>query len=170
VLFCRGVVEHLPDPARVFTELARVARPEACLVLWVPNLLNYAMLASWLTPFRFHEWWRTRLIGTRGNTPTYYRANTPGRLVRMLARAGFQLEEGLHFVSEAYRYWKFSPALYLVAVLGSKLTDHGRLRRMKLGMVGAFRRVDDGERVSVSRLRPEPATVRNPAFPLAGSA
>jgi len=36
-LVCSEVLEHVPDPRRILEEMARVARPEAVIVLSVPN-------------------------------------------------------------------------------------------------------------------------------------
>src|SRR5262245_41536969 len=72
------VIEHLADPAASINEFARVLRPGGRAILWTSNLLNYAILASRLTPTAFHNWVRRKAFPESGkdNVGTPYRANT----------------------------------------------------------------------------------------------
>ena len=63
LVFADNVFEHLPDPARVFAEVARVLRPGGVFLGKTPNKWHYVPLIARLTPHGFHRWvvrWRGR--------------------------------------------------------------------------------------------------------------
>ena len=139
VVIAAWVLEHLRDPEAALREFHRVMKPGGWLFAWTPNLLNYGIFLSRLTPNRFHNW--VRGLGHRGedtdNPPVYYRANTRGTLERHLRRAGFTAEMTLCYGANAYNYWSFSRPLYAAAVVGSRLASAGRFEFLKGALVVA---------------------------------
>jgi len=94
---CNMVVEHLDDPARAFSEIARCLRPGGAVVINTPNLLNYGIIANAVATKLLPEKVRLRLVHTSDSRPpedifpVHYRANTLGRLVRLLSECGLQV-------------------------------------------------------------------------------
>ncbi|EGV20657.1 Methyltransferase type 11 [Thiocapsa marina 5811] len=83
LVFADNVLEHLPDPARVFAEVARVLRPGGVLLGKTPNKWRYVPLIAQLTPHAFHRWvvrWRGR--ASDDVFPTGYRANSRADIAR----------------------------------------------------------------------------------------
>jgi SAM-dependent methyltransferase len=120
----QSVIEHLPDPAATFVELARVLEPGGRLVLKTPNKWFYAMLVSRLVPNRLHA----RVIrfatgrAARDVFPTVYRANTLGALRRLLPAAGF-IEVELHGHLHGAGYLEWSLPSYLAGVLYERVVN-----------------------------------------------
>ena len=82
------VIEHLENPAACFNELNRVCRDGGTLVVATPNILHYAVFMTRMTPYWFHEWFRKCIINSPEKShETVYKANTPGRLKKMMNSA-----------------------------------------------------------------------------------
>jgi SAM-dependent methyltransferase len=112
ILVCRWVFEHLERPEKAMKEFARVLRPGGFLYMKTPNLLNYAMLVSWLTPTAFHNAVLSR-SGMRENIPTFYRANTSHTLNRLAKETGFAVRRLEHW-PYSFMYYAFNRRLFLL--------------------------------------------------------
>jgi SAM-dependent methyltransferase len=115
IIVCRWVFEHLDRPGDSMREFARVLRKGGFVYIKTSNLLNYAMLISWITPLAFHNWARSlgSLSGRRDNTATFYRANTQ-RALRALAReSGFEVKR-MECHPHAFMYYSFNRWLFHV--------------------------------------------------------
>src|SRR4051812_31375895 len=78
VVIADNVVEHLPDPMAVFSEVARVLKPAGLFMFKTPNKLHYMATIARFTPHWFHRAYnRTRGRAEADTFPTCYRANTP---------------------------------------------------------------------------------------------
>jgi ubiquinone/menaquinone biosynthesis C-methylase UbiE len=87
------VFEHLDDPERQLTEIARVLRPNGVLVFHTPNVRGYPTVLAKLVP----EFVKKKLIWTLERRkeedvyPTFYRINSPERIHAIAARAGLSV-------------------------------------------------------------------------------
>ena len=129
---CSWVLEHVADPPRVFAEIARVLRPGGFFVCLTPN----ARAAVTLVNRALHPAQRLlvrRLYGrAEADTfPVTYRANTARRINQLAQQAGLALDEWRAVRDPTY--WAFSPLLYRLSVLVSRVTP-------PVHLVGAFRR------------------------------
>lgn len=119
LIHCRWVIEHLEDPLRVFQEFARVLKPGGRLLALTPNIFHYATIATRITPYWFHRWWRR---GGEEPFPTFYRANSPRKLRRLCISAGLHVQwleliEGPpHYL---VRYWP----IFLCGVLYERVVN-----------------------------------------------
>ena len=149
------VVEHLERPDAVLGEIARVCGPGARVVVFTPNLVNYAMIVAAATPYRFHLWYkRITHFFARGDWtdldddvfPTYYRANTVARLRKLMDDAAFRVER-LEHVSMAHSFGFVKP-LYIASLLFERLIDRRPLEALKADILGVFVRgqVEQGSR------------------------
>jgi len=112
IVVCRWMLEHIETPAQVMREFARVLKKGGFLYIKTPNLWNYAMALSWVSPMAFHNFCRSAR-GMGDNTRTFYRANTK-RTLRALARdSGFAVRR-LESHSYSFMYYTFNKELFLV--------------------------------------------------------
>ena len=119
IIACRWVFEHLENPEKAMQEFSRVLRPGGFLYVKTPNLLNYAMMISWLTPTVFHNVFRSK-SGMRENIPTFYRANTGHTLSRLAAKTGFAVRR-LERWPYSFMYYAFNRELFLIMRALSRL-------------------------------------------------
>lgn len=118
---CSWVLEHLPDPSRVFSEIRRVLRPGGCFIFLTPNASSLiAHLNRLLRPLQ-----RTlvpRLYGrAEADTfPVMYRANTPSRIMALANTVALHCTL-LRTVTDP-SYLAFHPLLFRLSVALSRIT------------------------------------------------
>jgi ubiquinone/menaquinone biosynthesis C-methylase UbiE len=144
------VLEHLERPDVVFAEVARISQPGGAFVVFTPNRWNYAMVVASLTPFWFHLLWK-KLTNyfARGEWrdfdedvfPTWYRANTVGRLRRLMHHATFETVQVTR-LSLAHSLGFIRP-LYALSLLFERLINRLGLDALKADILGVFVRRED---------------------------
>jgi SAM-dependent methyltransferase len=139
------VAEHRGRPEVVLRENARVSRPGGRLIVITPNLFNYGMVVAALTPYQFHLWYKkVAYYFARGEWvdhdedlfPTFYRANTTGKLRRLASATGFRVDR-LEHVSLAHSFGFIRP-FYVASLLFERLIDRRWLRNLKADILGVF--------------------------------
>lgn len=123
IVLCMSVMEHLEDPPAVASEISRVLRGDGSLFVVTPNLWGYRSLIAVLIPNRFHAS-ITKFIDHRAEAdtfPTYFRANTVGRLSRMMSTVGLVKERAIMF--EGYPPFPFSLTLTRAMAAYGRLID-----------------------------------------------
>lgn len=140
LVLCTWVIEHLPEPLAAFREIARVLRPSGHLLFLTPNARHPLVALGRLIPHRWRPRFVQRLYGRAPQDifPTFYRANTPGRLRRLLRAAG--LREAAWFEVEDPTYLAFHPLPFTLAALYERLTAWPPLRGWRIHLVGWFRK------------------------------
>jgi ubiquinone/menaquinone biosynthesis C-methylase UbiE len=139
------VLEHVEHPETLFGEIARVCRRGGRFVVFTPNLLNYGMLVAAVTPYRFHLLYKKiTYYVARGEWsehdedmfPTWYRANSVGRLRHLVRRAAFQVEH-LERLSLPHSFGFVRP-LYIASLLFERAIDRPWLNVLKADILGVF--------------------------------
>ncbi|HET7465244.1 MAG TPA: class I SAM-dependent methyltransferase [Candidatus Dormibacteraeota bacterium] len=121
------VLEHLPEPARVFAEVARVLKPLGHFIFLTPNALNPLVMGnrvSQLAP-SLQKQMVANVYG-RDGADTFavrYRANTKFRIKQMAAPAGFAVAE-LRVIADP-TYVAFNALLYKAAMLSDRILPQG---------------------------------------------
>lgn len=133
------VIEHLSDPRQVMSEVYRVLKPGGTFIFMTPNLHNPIMLLSRLAPIGIHNILLNKLLKKQNKGhPTFYRANTFGRLVNLGKRAGFDRLD----IKRAGNpeYLGFTKGLANLAVYLEKGIDNNILQVFKMYLVGCFKK------------------------------
>jgi SAM-dependent methyltransferase len=130
VAFASWLLEHLPQPARDFAELARVLRPGGAFVFVTPNRRHPLAVLNRLLgrAGQAQRWLVSRLYGRAGGDtfPAYYRANSPETIARLAHENDMRLAR-LEAVEDP-TYLAFTPALFALAQrLGERLPPSRRL-------------------------------------------
>jgi ubiquinone/menaquinone biosynthesis C-methylase UbiE len=118
------VVEHLETPSALFFEVRRVLKIGGKMIVRTPNRFHYVALGAALTPHRFHASVAHRLRAQAGREslwPTYYRANSPGRLRELLHRSGFRV--GIEMVEAEPSYLAFAAPAFLLGVAYERVVN-----------------------------------------------
>ncbi|NUM56483.1 MAG: methyltransferase domain-containing protein [Candidatus Hydrogenedentes bacterium] len=142
VIVCKFVIEHVPSPARVFKEFWRVLRPGGVLAVLTPNRLSLFAFVSTAIPHgtkqRLKEW----LFGGHPEDTfrTYYRANTPWTLDRLMREAGFARER-VEMLAGMWAFFIFNTPLALcVRAIERAQTHVPILRACSTHIMGVWRK------------------------------
>jgi len=97
------VVEHLSDPIKQFQEISRVLKPEGIFLFHTPNLFGYTTILARLIPDTFKARLAAFLEGRKAEDmfPTYYRANSLGKIKRIAEQIRFRMLYCKRIVSSA---------------------------------------------------------------------
>jgi SAM-dependent methyltransferase len=89
------VVEHVEHAESFLSDIHRVLRPGGRFLFHTPNYLFWMTFAASLTPDAIKKpiIWRLEHRRPEDVFPTHYTMNTPWRIERVAARAGFAVEE-----------------------------------------------------------------------------
>ncbi len=123
LIFADNVLEHLPEPEKVFSEVYRILRPGGVFLAKTPNKHHYMPLIARLTPHRFHEWvnkWRGR--DGVDVFPTRYQANTAGDISKLALSAGLKVNQIQHIEGRP-EYLRMSVITYILGLLYERFVN-----------------------------------------------
>jgi SAM-dependent methyltransferase len=145
LVFADNVLEHLPEPARAFAEIARVLKPGGWFLAKTPNRWHYMPLAARLTPHRFHRYFnRLRGRAEADTFPTRYRANTPRAIRRLAAGSGLTVER-LDLIEGRPEYLRLSPLTYAIGLAYERLVNASSLLAgLRIVLIAELRRQASG--------------------------
>lgn len=143
-IICSDVVQHLKDPMACFKEFSRVLKDGGLCFVKTPNLLNYRVFATKITPNWLHNWYMKNIvICVVKQDYTYYRANRPNKLIKMIGEAGFDLLT-LKLVEDKPDYLRFSPITYSAGIIFERLLNRFNfLSRLRSSMILVFKKSDN---------------------------
>jgi GNAT superfamily N-acetyltransferase len=126
---------------RLFAEARRVLRPGGRFVFLTPNSWNYNVWLIRLVPNRVHDHLTRRLYARqeRDTFPVRYRVNSPRRLARTLAAAGFRRRQLV--LNGDPTYVSFHPILFALARGVERVLDQGPLRQGRVHLLGVYEAV-----------------------------
>lgn len=136
------VLEHVGDVRGHFREVARVLKPGGKYCFRTPNLFHYVALASSLLPHSVHLKLANRLRGAPEDAhdpyPTFYRANTAGR-IRALCRDAGLVPQELRMVEKEPSYGRKGAVFFFPMMAYERLVNltpaFGSLRANIFGVV-----------------------------------
>jgi SAM-dependent methyltransferase len=134
------LLEHVERPAEMLAEARRVLCPGGRLVFLTPNAWNYNVWLIRLVPNRLHHRLVRRLYDREeGDTyPVRYRLNSPRRLGRVMAEAGFHRSELV--LNGDPTYVGLNRPLFAAACALERLLELGPLARARVHLIGVYER------------------------------
>jgi ubiquinone/menaquinone biosynthesis C-methylase UbiE len=140
LVVCSWVLEHLTEPAKVFSEIRRVLKPVGRFIFLSPNAANpLTTLIRWLRPLQEVLVYRLYARHEADTFPPVYQANTRRTLTRLMGDVGLQLETLYHIQDPTYL--AFTPLLYHAAAWFSTRTP----RTTRVHLVGVGRHPERDE-------------------------
>ncbi|MBT8763369.1 class I SAM-dependent methyltransferase [Desulfohalobiaceae bacterium Ax17] len=117
VVYADYVMEHVERPDKAFSEVYRVLKPGGHFVFRTPNFKHYVPLVAKMAQGRIYRA-LLRLSGRdeQDSFPTYFRANTHHRLVKLAYDSGFRVV-GIQFADGGPFYLKNFLPLYTLGIL-----------------------------------------------------
>ena len=146
VVVSNNVLEHLSQPAAVFSEVRRVLKPSGVFLAKTPSSLHYVALLARSTPHRFHQWFNERRGRAAKDTfPTRYKVNSVGRLRQYCLSAGL-LVENIRHIEGRPEYLRFSVPSYLAGALYERVVNGTRiLSSFRVVLIAVMRKQGDLE-------------------------
>jgi SAM-dependent methyltransferase len=137
------VLEHLPEPARAYREIARVLKPGGCFCFKTPAVRTPLFLLARVLPTSLHKRCKAS-IGTAKEDvfPTYYRANHISLLHRQLSGVGLE-RDWLYTVDQTYAYTMHARWTYALGLLYSRLTRVPALSWLRNQIIGIYRKPEE---------------------------
>jgi 2-polyprenyl-3-methyl-5-hydroxy-6-metoxy-1,4-benzoquinol methylase len=110
----RMAAEHVADPGRTLTTLARLTRRGGKVVIYTVNRWSPVPILTWLVPFQLHHLpkrvlWRT---DPKDTFPVAYRMNTRKTLRRLFEEHGFS-ESEFRYLDDCRTLMRFRATLIL---------------------------------------------------------
>jgi SAM-dependent methyltransferase len=127
LIFADNVLEHLPEPEKVFSEINRLLRPGGLFLAKTPNKIHYMPLIARLTPHWFHQWvnkWRGR--ESVDVFPTRYQANTK-RVIQRLAQDSGLTVVNVDLIEGRPEYLRMTAVSYFMGWLYERLVNSSSL-------------------------------------------
>jgi SAM-dependent methyltransferase len=112
VVVIRSVIEHLDDPAKTFSEIARVTKPGGYVLMNLPNKWDYVSVIAMLAGGLKSSLLKTVVQTRWDDFPVRYRCNTRRALERVLAGSGLTVQEFTPLPSQP-SYLAFFVPLYV---------------------------------------------------------
>jgi len=134
------VVEHLPEPERLFREVQRIMKPGGVFMFHTPNALGYSTLAARLLPEQLKAP-LIRLIEGRCSDDvfsTHYRVNTSQAIERLARLVGLETES-IQLVPSRAEFMRFPP-LAVIELLWIRLLQRERFRALRPNIIAVLRK------------------------------
>lgn len=156
LISCNMVVEHLRTPANTFRELARVLAPEGHLVIHTPNALSYVVCSGRVAKATLPRNWIFKVIlwserrEPEDVFPTFYRANTNGRIKTLLGQAGLRERSSKLLLGPRPIFWRFAPIAILELLL-RRLSLLGPFRFLRSALLVVYEKPLEHGKSSIER-------------------
>lgn len=123
LVFADNVMEHLDDPASVFSEIKRVLKPGGTMLFKTPNRSHYMPLISRMTPHSFHQFYN-RLRGRKeiDTFPTHYKANSKAQVGGLAAKTGLEMIS-VERIEGRPEYLRMTLLTYVVGFLYERIVN-----------------------------------------------
>lgn len=144
LVFADNVVEHLGDPAAVFSEVRRVLKPGGILIFKTPNRSHYMPLIARYTPHRFHQF--VNRIRGRAEVDAFltrYRANGATAIIDLSKSIRFDVR-GLERIEGRPEYLRMFAFSYIFGLVYEKIVNsHAIFSRFRILIIATLQKPCD---------------------------
>ncbi len=139
IIVCNMVFEHLREPGTIFAEFDRVLKEGGSLIFMTPCIYNIVPFINRLIPNRFHKKLGKLLTGIDESDifPTFYRANSSGKLRRSL-RGRFVERELLMYQPPPYAFVFSTVVCRLVIYYYHLINRYDNLKFLRGIIIGRY--------------------------------
>ena len=131
--YSRSVMEHIKDVQSAYSEISRILRPGGKYIFLTPSAWDYASIAGYLIPNRFHSAIVRTIEGRdeRDVFPVYYRSNTFRAISRRSNASNFRIEQ-FKYLGQYPGYLTFNRTLFRIATQYERFLErHPRLHALR---------------------------------------
>jgi SAM-dependent methyltransferase len=142
VVVANMVVEHLKEPAAVFSEIHRVLKPNGIFSFHTPNRLSYLTLVSKLVPHSIRHIMARLIEGRKMEDVfyTYYRANTTKEIEFLAHQSGYKVRSISMVATDAE--FAVIPPLALIELVIIRILMLKKLRPLRTNIITVLEKTD----------------------------
>jgi SAM-dependent methyltransferase len=139
LIACSWVLEHLATPEATFREIVRVLKPGGHFTFITPNVLNYTVWMRRVIPDVISKRVVSAIYARNEDfiNPTFYRANSPTSIERLLTNAGLNRVR-LECIGDP-TYLAFNEVLFRLTI-GIERIIGGLWPQSRVHLVGLYRK------------------------------
>lgn len=140
LIFSDNVLEHIPNPEKLFFEISRVIKPGGYFIAKTPNRYYYVSLIGRLTPLIFHKFINKRRgRGSEDTFPTLYKLNTKKDQQKYSRNCGLKVISFEYFEGRPEYLRHFGP-LYFLGLLMERFVNKFGIDNMKALIISVFQK------------------------------
>lgn len=143
LVFADNVMEHLDKPTEVFSEIARVLKPDGTLMFKTPNRSHYVPLIARATSHGFYQFInRLRGRDEEDTFPTHYLANSYAQVRDLAARTGFEIDR-IDRIESRPEYLRMTALTYVAGASYERIVNlTPLLEKFRVLLVAELRKPD----------------------------
>lgn len=140
LIFSDNVFEHISNPGKLFSEIARVLKPDGYLINKTPNKYYYVSVVARLSPHKFHQFINKKRGRDEEDTfPTLHKLNTKKAQEKWAQKCKLKTISFEYFEGRPEYLRHFGP-LYLFGLLFERIVNYLRIDRMKAVIISVFQK------------------------------
>jgi len=140
LIFSDNVLEHIPDPNKLFSEISRVLKPGALFISKTPNKNYYVSLIGRVTPHKFHRFInKIRGRDEEDTFPTLYKLNSKKNQMKIASKHKLEVISFEYYEGRP-EYLRHFGILYFLGLLYERIVNKLGLNKMKAIMISVFQK------------------------------
>jgi len=136
------VIEHINNPASLFSNISRILKKNGIVIIWTPNIYSIGGFLISIIPNSLKFFIKRNLTKTSEQYPTYYKANSIKKLLYYASMNNLSLDRLITHSEIGYLY-KY-PGFYHLNNLFVKIFKLKQLEKFRSAILISFRKKNIG--------------------------